>query len=508
MNKRLFIIVVLVFFIGSLAHSEVVFTGSNRASLTLSGEFITMFSLGLQDDSQTLDEDFYFFESGVFYGNGSRNGYLTQLDFNVLFKPVPYVDLSLSFLSLYWPGSPYIPLQLKNWDEEIFSFSAESFYAKIDIIKAFNDKAKSAIWFKGGMFETEPSYFNTISRYGTENVMNMLRTDIGYSMLIAYGYHYSPESIFSLGISTNLKLQDEVPVYNDEEFLTGDTTIPLFVFLTLKERELSFGTLSMEMIYAYNAMNIFSGHNFGFGFGLDINIIDSSKNTNTNNNNNRNSPTIGRNQQPVVNNSPKNDLSLRIGAAGALYEKYIDTLAGTVIMPGIPVSDTSTDSIVLYNSGDTFGFGQALRIGGSFGIHFTQDKMIDIEFNSGFAFSKIEHIHRNPLNIMSLSFDLQSIFLERFIYGGGLFLGTLTDVKWEGDFDNINVFKPGENMGFEIFCGIKLNDTRIIAGFNKNKGLSMNNHIESMPEAQNVYKQKDNDLFEMGGVFVKMVVSW
>jgi hypothetical protein len=104
-------------------------------------------------------------------------------------------------------------------------------------------------------------------------------------------------------------------------------------------------------------------------------------------------------------------------------------------------------------------------------------------------------------------------------------MGTVNEVEWKrqdsipaaaangpSDTFTSHVFTPTENLGFEVFGGIQFDKSKFVIGYNLNKGLSMNSSIEAPPDAQIKYRQMDTDaadgLFERGGVFVKLVISW
>jgi hypothetical protein len=490
------------------AHSQIVFGEDDNPSFTLTGELTSMFTAGFQDDLQIIKPG-NDIEPGVYYGNDERdgsiisgkNGYFISFNFSFLFKPVSNVDLYAKFLTRYRPGSPYIPMQLENADVEEFTFKVDAVYARVNAVKGLGFDIPLDIWLKGGKFDATPSHFHKVSQYGAESVMNTLRTKSTYSLQLEADYPISGDSFLNFSFTSNLKLNEEIPelldddaIERDQVFLhgisTGDSVIPIHAALRLVNFSFSSFTLSTELIYAINAMHIYSGHNFGLGLGVNM---------------------------PIMEN-----FSVPLGLAMAYHEKNIDALAGAAVADSY-ISDFYISNGYSNNDTNTTSFRQTMRIGAATGIRYKPIDSLSANFNIGFAFSQIAHIYRDPLDITALSIDLRIVYMERFLLGGGIFLGTLADVEWKrkdtvsyagspSDAFSGHVFTLEENMGYEIFCGIQFNKSKFIVGYNINKGLSMYNSIEAPPDTQMKYKQKDaqsaDGLFERGGLFANLVISW
>jgi hypothetical protein len=261
--------------------------------------------------------------------------------------------------------------------------------------------------------------------------------------------------------------------------------IPLHLALQMRNLDTPLGSVSVEFLYAYNAEYFYSGSNFGFDLGWKIAI-------------------------PGLDN-----LVIPFGFGLAMYEKNIDPLANTALNKENKIYVNSLHE----NDYNTISFRRSLRMGMGLGARYTM-RNLEAEINLGYSYSQIAHIYRDTLSINALSADMKFTFANNYFIGGGIYMGTLGEAEWKTKTDAdmtrengyLRVFKPEENIGFEFYGGARFGGSRFVLGYNCNKGLAMNHSLESIPEAQITYRQKDtlmsDGLFENGGFFAKLVISW
>jgi len=509
MNKRNFLIGFLLLAACITAYSQVVVVdgGEDGPSLRLTGEVVGMMTLGFAGEEQAYSPGTQAQAPGIYYRDTSstgnldsgKNGYYSSINFSFLFNPVYYVDIYMKLLAQYRPGSPYLPLQLEDNSAKTFEdFGVDSAYGRVNAIKGLGLDIPLDVWIKAGKFDTGSAQYNRVSEFGAESVMSTMKTMNRYGIQLEAAYTALPgiEAVSAV-VTTNLRLNETLSEFFDEDVsqsiahgsVTRETVIPIHTALRMKNLTLPLGKLSAELLYAYNGMDIFSGHSFGADVGWDVPLVDDT-------------------------------FIIPVGIGAVFHEKNIDVLAGTSI------KSDSSEYLKLYTDGgyhsindiNTKGLRQALRIGFGTGARYKTD-FLAADFNLGFAYNTMAHIYRDTLSLPSLSVDLRAILKDHYFIGGGIFLGALVETEWntKSNVDNTkdistHVFTLAENMGWEIYGGLQFKKARFVIGYNMNKGLSMNNSIESIPEAQIKYKQKDtllsDGLFERGGLFTKLVISW
>jgi hypothetical protein len=503
MSKQSVVLGILMLSITLAAYGQVVLIGGDEdgPQFSLTGELTGMFTAGIEEDDQVITPSG---PPGIFDGEKVlKNGYYTSLNFGILFSPVSTIDLYVKLLARSRPGSSYIPLQSADSGAESFAVSVDSAWGRVNAVKGLGMDVPLDVWLKAGKFDTAPSHFLKVSRYGAEAVMGNLRTANKYALQIEAAYPLSWADAVSASFTTAPKLNEELEkLYLSDGSQGGNGTpvtqgdindkyiIPIHTALKLYNLSLPVGDLSAEILYALNAEHIFSGQNFGLDLGLNI---------------------------PVAEN-----FSIPVGLGVAYYEMNIDTIAGTALDKNSQKDSlykyvSSSNPKALDNDADTTGFRQTLRLGVGAGARYDTEGLA-AELNLGFAYSQIAHIYRNTLSLASLSADLRATYLNRYFIGGGIVLGTLGEAEWKTADENISrdgyrhIFTPEQNMGFEVYGGLQFNKARLVVGYNCNKGLAMNYSIESVGDAQIAYKQKDttipDGLFESGGVFTKLVISW
>jgi len=469
-------------------------SNSGAAKFQFMGETVGMFTLGFADSKQIIIPADAVSPKGVYDNlNDGMNGYYTKMDFRVLYNPFPFIDIFVKFYARYRPGSPYIPLQLETADKDDFSLSLDSAWGRIDAIAGLGLELPLSVFIKAGKFDSAPESFQNVTRFGTESVMEKIRTKNTYALQLEASIPLSFAESLSVTGATSLKFNEGItPLYDTDGSVAshGDPgleekyDIPVFASISLKKIETPAGSISAEVVYAYNAEGIFSGHNFGGDARMEIQAI------------------------PGV-------LSFPIGLGIALLEKNIDPLARSAV-------DRTNKNAVNDNLNDYYSvsFRRSLSAGLGIGARFSMDETLSSELNIGYTFTQAAHYYRETININSLSVDLSALINNRFIVGGGIFLGTLMDTEWvtkEGvppsrETGYLHTFTMPENMGFEFYAGLKFTGARLVLGFNLNKGISMNHSIEALKDSQIIYKQPDtnqkDDLFQRGGFFTKLIISW
>jgi hypothetical protein len=228
--------------------------------------------------------------------------------------------------------------------------------------------------------------------------------------------------------------------------------------------------LKGELVYGQNVSDIYSGHSFGAGFLYTLSAIPDT-------------------------------LTVPIGLGFVWHEKNIDLLSRTASL------DMGKETVDFRST-----VSGALSAGARF-----KSGIIGIEGNLAGVFTMIEHIYRDPLQIISASLDVEATFIENYFIGGGLVAGTLADARWKtkddpqyapldgGGFDR--TYSLADNIGYEVYGGLNLgNNSRFVIGFNQNKGISMNYNMENKAEGQMKYQLAGSDIpgsYETGGLYFK-----
>ncbi|MCL2190780.1 MAG: hypothetical protein FWB79_02195 [Treponema sp.] len=493
----------LLAFAASVLYAQVDVLGRDEGPrLVFSGELLGMYTLGLADEAQRVVVPLAHEPTpeGVWDVGGGRNGFMTRMDFSMTLSPVSWADLYLQFRARSRPGNPYIPLTLAAAGGDDFSLSFEQAWGRISLTRGLGSDLPFDVAVKAGLFDSAPASFQVVTRFGTENVYSRIRSGNAPSVQIE-GTVPVPfaESLF-LRAATRQRLNESIGTIYDTDGSLGQHgtgpvvdqpfALPLFASAQLRGIGTPIGMAFAELVYALNGDGIFSGHSFGAGGRLDIAV-------------------------------PGIDMVLPIGVGAALLEKNIDPMAhashdignGNALF-AVPGSwpDFNTNF-------STVSFRRSLRVGVGAGLRWNVSAL-GVQANAGYSYSQVAHIYRDTLTLHSASFDLRVVYDDRFFVGGGVFLGTLADAEWRTGDDPGNresgfsqVFRLTENMGFEAHAGVYLGGrSRLVLGYNLNRGLSMNHGIEAMSEAQIIVMQSGagiaDGLFQTGGFFTKLVISW
>ena len=475
MRGRIMIAALLLVFWGFQAAAQ-----NDDAKVVISGDFTTIYTLGNASDDQKIDDPnaagAYFYSQT----DGTRkNGYYTAANLIVDFRPADGLEGYFKLYSIHRPGSFHLPLQMENmgartWrGDNVDTFVIDAVYGKANVFKVLDIDLPIDLYLKGGRYKAQAAQFGIISKYKTEQVLYLMNTKTDFTYELGVGIVELYNIMFSGAI--NYLFNESVQRYYDEDgaLLHGNQVLneyaPQFL-LALTARDL-FG-IDAEILYGQNVSNIYSGNAIGFSAKYSVDVTD--------------------------------DISVPIGLSFAYFEKNVDLLGNAAV--AVP-SATAGNSF-------TMDFRDSIGVALGTGLRLKADP-INLDFNLAGSFNHIKSYYRTDLNVIKLSADTMFTFDQKFFIGGGLFLGTLTDVEWktrddaDGESGWEHTFKPSENMGFEIYGGLNLTqNARFVIGFNQNKGLSLNHMLEPKTEGQMKYKQADSNwaqdkLAEAGGLYFK-----
>ncbi|MDR2480363.1 MAG: hypothetical protein LBD48_13790 [Treponema sp.] len=412
-----------------------------------------------------------------------KNGYYTQANFLVLFQPVSFLEGYLKLTATARPGSFYVPLSLENYSRQDLGLTVDTVYGKVDIFAALGLSLPVNLFLKTGKYKSEAANYQSFSKFGLETILDVLETANTYNFDIAVETQpLGDETLLFAAFTGNYRFDEAVQrLYDNDGGVAkhGDVVLGKFapqflVFLGLNNFELAGGSLNAEIMYGQNVSDIYSGHAFGFDAGYAL-------------------PLSGT-------------VSIPIGLGFGWYEKNIDVLSRT--------ANTASKT-------ETFDFRNTLSGALTAGIRFTGGAF-DVNANLAGVFSRIEHIYRDPLPVISVSLDVECNYLNNYFIGAGFVAGTLTDVQWKTKAD-INpaldgngfdhTFTLADNFGYEIYAGINVwKNSRFIIGFNQNKGIAMNYNLENKAEGQMKYKlagsEAVDNLYESGGLYLKFTFAW
>ncbi|MDR0410976.1 MAG: hypothetical protein LBH75_03285 [Treponema sp.] len=492
MVKRINISVLLLV-VGAVVFAQTTGDGG----FTARGDVTAIYTLGNAEESQAL---------GSGRGDGAyeteKNGYYTSANAYLELKPEngfkqgDFLEAYLKIAATHRNGSFYEPLSLEYYGKNDFSVSFDTYYGRVSIFDAIAFNSPVALFLKAGKYKTETAYFGKISKYETESVLYMLKTANTYNYQIEGLYTGTESNPFKLHglFTTNYKFDEATPRLYDKDGSVSDHGLPvvgeyapqLFASVRLEDFNVAGNKLSAEVDYALNGVDIYSGNSVGGAVRF-------------------------------VLEPPDAEIKIPLGLSVGWFEKNIDVLSGTV------GADTST------GGRNTTGMRDTLAIGVGTGVRYPLNDAMNIDGNLAGAFYNINHIYRDPLSIISLSLDAQFTY-KQFIVGAGFVAGSLMNAVWQTKDgagytvpDNGGIkktFSFAENMGYEVYTGIKFIpfkragnnvEGKFIIGFNQNKGISMNNTLESRADGQIKYRQVDSesvDMVETGGLFVKMEMKF
>ncbi|MCL2804618.1 MAG: hypothetical protein FWD26_01595 [Treponema sp.] len=452
--------------------------------VSISGDFQTIYTMGNADSiEQRIDT--VPTTVGAFFDNpftGSRkNGFYNAANIHITMRPTEWLEGYFKLYGVHRPGSFYMPLSMENMNTNNFAPSIDAIFGRANVFGALGLNLPVDLFLKAGRYKAQAAQYGIVSKYKTEQVLFMmnLKTDFTYEIEVVLN---DPIKLSLFG-AVNYLLNQSVQRYYDEDGAIGhgnaviNQYAPQFMAgIRLLDFSSDMLSVNAEMLYGMNVSNIYSGHAAGASVRANINITDS--------------------------------ISVPVGLQFAFHEKNIDLLGQTAIAEDL-IWPNATGTLT------TMSFRESMGVALGTGVRF-KNEFLNAEFNVAGSFNMIKHYYRTDLSIIKMSADAMVTLFNKFFVGGGVILGTLTEVEWKTradatgkEPDHFQVFRPLENIGYEVYGGINLgNSSRFIVGFNNNKGLSLNNMLEARHEGQVKYKQKgtnwgQDQLAEAGGLYFK-----
>lgn len=467
---------------------------SAQADISIRTESTGFLSYGIAGEDQMLPTSA---EPGLFYE--TRNGYLTQGKLQISGGLQNRYDYVMDLSATSRTGSPYLPLQMSRSGVGAYQLNIDNLYARLYLSRLFVPNlnilgAETRINVLAGKFGMS-ARDASVSGFGLESSQNMISLANQPALAIETVVSFPGSMQMYRGGRANLRLDAAVSGLTDEAVqrlydtdggvsshgrpVVGEYATQAFAGLSLNNYQLPFGFVSAAINYALNGAGIYSGHSAGAYMTLVT--------------------------RPVPDR-----IHVPIAVSGAFYEKNIDVLAAMA-----DASERRTTSLrntikagaavgVQYYGRGFAGFGEPVP---------TADLTI-----SG-SYSNVDHIYRDPINLISLGIDGEYSVLQNLYLGGGAVLGTLTDVTWETSdgvssaFDNFShVFTLAENFGYEAYLGFEFfQNVKMSIGFANMRGLSINRGLESMQSGMVKLRQEGtataDRLYETRGVFVRTTIK-
>lgn len=468
-----------VLFIFSMGFSLSAQDEGEKLKFDVTGNLTTIYTFGNANKEQMLS-------TGT--GDGAyeeqKNGYFIEANLYVLFRPVSFMEGYFKLYAIGRPGSFYVPLSIETKSVQNFGLTLDKVWGRVNVFDALDLSLPAGLYLKTGKYKAEPAYYQGISKFGLERITYMVASANTYNYEIEAALNPFDDFTVSAAFVGNYRFNEDIPrLYDDDGGVSphgmpvlGEYAPQYMGFLRLTDLMLGGGRLMAEFIYGQNVSNIYSGHSFGAGILYTLPVIEDT-------------------------------LAIPVGMGFAWHEKNIDLLSKTAS------TDRGKETVDLRNS-----LSGALSTGARF-----KTGSIGINGYLTGVLTRIDHIYRDPLQIISGSAELQFTFVERFFIGGGIVAGTLTDANWKTKedpkyipLDGIeHTFTLAENIGYEVYGGLNLwENCRFVVGFNRNKGIAMNYNLENKSEGQIKYQLADWDgsgqhpLYEAGGIYLKFVMSW
>jgi hypothetical protein len=454
---------------------------TDEAPFRLTGNLNAIYTFGIAGRDQML-------ATGT--GDGAyeeyKNGYFIETNLYAMFKPVSFIEGYFKLYTIARPGSFYVPLSLEPKSDQNFGVSLDRVYGRVNVFEALSLSLPVDLYFKTGKYKGESARYQNFSKFGLENVLSRMESANTYNYELEVALRpLNDDFTISAAFIGNYRFDESIPRLYDVDGAVSDHGAPVLgeyapqfmAYIRTWNLDLGGGHFSGELIYGQNVSDIYSGNSIGAAFRYNLPAIPDT-------------------------------LSIPIGLGFVWHEKNIDLLSNSA-------SNSQGRETIDFRS----TIGGALSLGARF-----NSGDIRIDGNLAGVFTLIEHIYRDPLQIISLSFDLEFAY-DRVFLGCGFIAGSLTDARWQtkpdtattnygaldgGGYDRTFTF--ADNMGYEVYLGLNLfRNCRLIIGFNQNKGIAMNYGLESKAEGQMKYQLADSDLpgsYETGGVFMKFAVSW
>jgi len=413
-----------------------------------------------------------------------KNGYFVESNLYVRLRPVSYLEGYFKLYAIARPGSFYVPLSVEPKSEQSFGLTLDRMYGRVSVFEALDLSLPLELYLKTGKYKGESARYQVISKIGLENILYKMETANTYNYEVEAAYKpLGDDFTVSASFVGNYRFDEGIPrLYDNDggvsdhgQLVLGEYAPQFMGFLRFTELDLAGGRLNAEAVYGQNVADIYSGHSAGVDLTYVLPVGDS--------------------------------LSLPVGLGFIWHEKNIDMLSRSAS------SEMGKGTIDFRNT-----LGTALALGARF-----KTDSIWIDGNLVGVFSQIEHIYRDPLQIISGSAEVQLTFLERYFLGGGFIAGTLMDAQWKTKDDPSAIqkdtvidhtFSFADNFGYEVYGGLNLwNNSRFVIGFNQNKGIAMNYNAENKAEGLMKYRLAGSESslypqYETGGLFLKFVMNW
>jgi hypothetical protein len=454
------------------------FASASASAFAVTGNLTSIYTLGNAAKDQVLPTGT---GSGAY--EAQKNGFYTQANMFVSFQPVSFLEGYFKLTATARPGSFYVPLSLEPYATSNFDVAFDSVYGKASVFDALGLSLPLSLSVKTGKFKAEAVNYQSISKFGLETILDVMETANTYNYEIEASVQPTGGFAVSAAFVGNYRFDEGIQrLYDDDGGVAAHGSpeldkydSQLMAFLRLRNFELAGGPLNAELVYGKNVSDIYSGHSFGVDAGYRL---------------------------PLVSDT----LVIPLGLAVAWYEKNIDLLA----------RNASTAM-----SGATYDFRNTLSGALAVGLRLSGG---DVELGANVAgiFTRLEHIYRDPLSVVSVALDAECTYRNRYVLGAGVVAGTLADARWQtksdinpaldgGGYDH--TFALADNIGFEIYGGINTGkNSRLLVGFNQHKGLAMNYNLENKPEGQMKYKLAGSEaadaLYESGGLYLKFTFSF
>lgn len=462
-----------------IAVTLVTFAGLSGAQTSVSQEVTALGSFGLASSDQSIDSG----EAGAYAYQ--KNG--TSTNVNVTFtSKVPYFyDLAVKLNSKGRIGSGYVPLQLVPASAQSFAITVDSAWGRLNALTIVGLADPFDLYVMAGKYQSSASNLHRVTLYGTESVLNMVKTantlntgvELTYKVIDPEAAPGSVPTMVSVQAVSALVSDEGVPRLYDTDgsqsnhgkAVIGKYAPQLFANVKLTNFALPFGTLAAEGVYAMNGAGIYSGNSAGLSALVTTTLV----------------PDL---------------ITLPVGLGLAYYEKNIDVLSGSI---GTDIADKTVD------------FRDALRLGLGAGFRYLVPDELGIDANLGASFTQLSHIYRDPITLMGLSLDGKVTLAGSYFVGCGAIVGTISDVVWKTKADVASIyddyrktFKMAENLGYEAYAGLNLGTKgSLVLGINNNKGLAMNYGLESLRDGEYKFRQKGtasaDKLYETSAVYLK-----
>lgn len=453
------------------------------------GSDVTVYSsYGLADEDQILTNT----QSGVY--EETKNGHIIEGKIKLKGSVENRFDLYINLKTKSATGSPYLPLTIGSASESDYSLSLSDLYGQFHISDLLFQSDLNLMMMVGKFGKSSSDF--SFSGFGLDSITGVTNLSNAANVNLQTQYEFRDIKQLVNGEKANITLdigagalfgEDVQRLYDEDggiadhgKDVVGEYAPQLFVNLALNNYVVPAGMFSLGVGYAMNSNGFYTGNAISASTLFKTTLIE-------------------------------NQLELPVSVSFAMTDKNFDVLTGS--------TDSSSADL------DTTDFRNSTQISGSIGLHKLRkgfgtigEPMKDAVLNISGSYNQINHIYRDPINIINLGLDAKYYINPKVYLGGGALLGTLTEVTWETSEDSLTeedhyyTFTLEENYGYEVYAGLDfLGGANLIIGFSQKKGLAMNHGLESLNAGMVKYKQPDTetaeDLWETMGIFLKATIS-